>query len=388
MIRHAPILFCALVGLAGSVGAQPWAKPESPGPLRLEDLQGGPATTQPSRLSEMTDAPDAQPTTPSDSPAALSSPEEATPMEDLTEERPAVPPEEVSPHYVDPEQFARRARQAQPVPITLPQGYEPTTVRQVSLPPEGRAVISRDGTVHKELTGEWYVIEFDNPRGKPAEQPRRLLPCRLLEQIEQLIAEQPDTQFRVSGETTNDGDHAYLLLRRVSVLEATDLDHQPRPSRPAETAATTQPTAQGQSAPAADQTDTLISQLLTVQPGRPVAVEDAPPRHARENVESVAPAGEVPFNPGKRTLVVDRVVRILPGRDGQWWWARFESDNTLREPPMRVLPGKLLTKAQRMTRRMGAASLRLRVSGEITSYKGNRYLLLRKLFRQRDMGQF
>ena len=61
--------------------------------------------------------------------------------------------------------------------------------------------------------------------------------------------------------------------------------------------------------------------------------------------------------------------------------ARFESDNTLADEPIRLLPCKLLQKAKR---RGG----RLRISGEITRYQGRRYLLLRKVLPERRMGQF
>ena len=86
--------------------------------------------------------------------------------------------------------------------------------------------------------------------------------------------------------------------------------------------------------------------------------------------------------------MVDRVVRIVKCRDGDWWEAHFQSDNTLREPPLRIHPSLMLVRAQSLSRAMGLADLKLRISGQITYYRGRRFLLLRKLLKQRNMGQF
>jgi hypothetical protein len=82
-------------------------------------------------------------------------------------------------------------------------------------------------------------------------------------------------------------------------------------------------------------------------------------------------------------VVVDRRIRVAPEPDTGWRQAVFVGDNTLREPPMRLLPCRLLEMAE-----AAGSGQFWRVSGEVTRYKGRHYLLIRKLIRLRDMGQF
>jgi hypothetical protein len=88
-------------------------------------------------------------------------------------------------------------------------------------------------------------------------------------------------------------------------------------------------------------------------------------------------------------MVVDRLVRVLPEPAGRWWAAHFEADNTLQEPPLRLLPCGFLEVAQRAQsgRGIGPEPL-MRVSGLVTHYKQKRYLLLRKLLPERRLGRF
>ena len=55
---------------------------------------------------------------------------------------------------------------------------------------------------------------------------------------------------------------------------------------------------------------------------------------------------------------------------------------------MRLLPCKLLEEAERRAAGATLKQAKFRVSGRITQYKGRRYLLLSKLLRVREMGQF
>jgi hypothetical protein len=225
-------------------------------------------------------------------------------------------------------------------------------------------------------------VTFENNRSLPYQSPRRLLPCRLLEELETHIQSNPDARYRISGETTRDTKHVYLLLQRVAIVDegVTDVEPDDVPDE----ASATQPATQ----PSGGETTDLIAQMMRDRTGRAVKIAPSPRRKAEENVESVAPAGQTPFHPGKRDLVVDRIVRIIRDPESSWWEARFESDNTLREPPLRVLPGLRLEWIKMTMNQSGKSDLRLRVSGDITYYKNKRYLMLRKVLRQRDMDEF
>ncbi len=256
--------------------------------------------------------------------------------------------------------------------------------------------------IAKEKNSNWLVATFVNTRHQPWQAPRRLLPCRLLERIEDILAKNPKRQFRISGETTIDLKHAYLLLQQVSVVEDDETD-EPRtgqtgqknlsPDEKAKAAKGSVASASGTDGNSEDQrtpdsTGDLRKALLKDDPGRAVRVAPAPERTKTENVRSVAPAGDKPFSHGKKDLVVDRIVRIIKSQDGDWWEAHFQSDNTLREPPLRIHPSLMLVRAKSLSRAMGLADLKLRISGQITYYRGRRFLLLRKLLKQRNMGQF
>lgn len=292
------------------------------------------------------------------------------------------------------------------VPVTAPKGLVlRRNIRNQPLPVEGTAVVNRDGSISLDEESGWLIMTFENQPGREWIIPRRLLQCRLLEKVEGILSANPNTRFAVVGETTVHDDSAYLLFRRVAVLESPPPPKPPKPApdktapKPLVISKKSEPEKNESKTSAGDvekkdtekaptTTTELISALLKDKPRTALRVEPDPNRSASENIESVAPAGKEPLSPGRKGLVIDRVVRIVKGPAGYWWEARFQSDNTLREPPMRVLPNGILSHAVRLNSQMGRGSLKLRVSGEITFYKGRRYLLIRKLLRQRDMEQF
>ena len=122
---------------------------------------------------------------------------------------------------------------------------------------------------------------------------------------------------------------------------------------------------------------------------RPIPVPPVPRTEDVKPAESVPPVPTVPgLSYGGASIVVNRLARLVPDRASGWMLARFESDNTLQQPPLRLLPCKVLERAERMTARAPAKMVKFRVSGVITQYKGHRYLLLRKGVLEREMGQF
>ncbi len=82
-------------------------------------------------------------------------------------------------------------------------------------------------------------------------------------------------------------------------------------------------------------------------------------------------------------VLIDRPGRI--SREGQWWVFTFESDSpAFEEPPVRLLPNRMLEHAVYEVE--GSPHAVFVVSGEVTDYEGQNYLLLRKLLRRRQMG--
>jgi hypothetical protein len=98
---------------------------------------------------------------------------------------------------------------------------------------------------------------------------------------------------------------------------------------------------------------------------------------------------ETPASSGGRRLpdgffLVDRVGRLT--RDGEWWVFVFEGYNDSHpEPPMRLLPNQLLERMVIESEGAGGSAVFVG-SGEVTEFKGENYLLLRKLLLRRGLG--
>ena len=119
------------------------------------------------------------------------------------------------------------------VPVTAPLGGSPARIQRArGLPEDGAVVVSRVGSVAPEekpaLGRIWQRVTFEPALKKATLIPRRLLPCQLLEAMEEEQKKNPNVRFRLSGETTVFGKHAYFLPRRVLVIE-TDAPPQPTP---------------------------------------------------------------------------------------------------------------------------------------------------------------
>ena len=103
---------------------------------------------------------------------------------------------------------------------------------------------------------------------------------------------------------------------------------------------------------------------------------------------AVAPTDARPLDLPPTMMIVDRLIRIQPSRVDGWLEARFIGDNRLTEPPMRLLPSARLGEAEKWLEQAHGQTIRLRLSGEITEFRGRRYLLLRSVIPERQMGQF
>ncbi len=278
------------------------------------------------------------------------------------------------------------------VPVTLPIDVA-RPAEPVETPVEGSMIVDRLCRLTREEKAGWALLTFEPEPARRSEMPRRALPCWLLERMEPLAASSPSVRFRVSGETTVYRQRGYLLLTKATVLTAAPPAARPKPAPPptpgplVSEAAASQPASRPAGSGREPTSDDILKRLLQENVGRPVR----PPTVAGEptTAPSVAPGAGKVLAAGRGSMVVDRLVRVLPELTSQWWQARFEADNTLQEPPMRLLPCGFLERAHRMQAARPPAAMRLlRVSGLVTHYKGRRYLLLRKLMPERRLGRF
>lgn len=273
------------------------------------------------------------------------------------------------------------------VPITLPLNAE-KPVAVSPLPTEGAMVVDRLCRLWSERDSTWLVLTFEPEPGRADEPERRVLPCRLTEQMETLAARTPGTRFRISGETTVYEGHAYLLPAKVTMLPPEAPAPAAAPVKaPAPTTKPTPATTRAADPNTEPSSSDLLDALLAEKVGRPVQAVPVMPDSAKP--ASVAPTGPSVLPLARREMVADRLVRLVPDPQGRWWLAAFESDNTLQEPPMRLLPCGMLAKAQALAAGARPGRMRvLRVSGKVTRYAGNRYLLLRKVIVELNLGQF
>ena len=288
------------------------------------------------------------------------------------------------------EQLRRLLLEREEVPLTKPKQEAAGPVRP-ALPPDGSLVVARRCRIFRDPRTGWMVAEFEPEAGRADEPSRWLLPCERLEKMEAALAEAPGAVFRVSGETTVYGGRPFFLVSRDPVVLAPSrpapvapapAEPPPPPPPPVPEQATTEPAAtQPTTQPAGPTSEDILRRLMQDEPGRPMDITSFQPKPV-DPAPSVAPVAprETPLTAGPGELVVDRVVTVAEESPGGWKEARFKSDNTLREPPMRLLPCRMLEEAER-------TGGELRVSGVVTAYKGKRYLLLRKVMRERDMGQ-
>jgi len=284
------------------------------------------------------------------------------------------------------------------VPITLPKDMKALPAAP-PLPAEGTMVIDRVCQMWSERHSPWLVVTFPAEPDRADEPERRVLPSELMERMEFLAGTKPGLRFRVSGETTIFERKAYLL-----VTSATALPNRPAATRPAGAPALTPArdlpadanadanSASPASAPAGDgerapTSSDLLRELLGESIGKPIQTVPVEPDAPKAG--SVAPEPTAVASVARGEIVADRLVRIMSDPKSRWWVAVFEADNNLQEPPMRLLPCGMLAKAIDLAGRARPGRTRVfRVSGRVTRYEGKRYLLLRKVLLELNLGQF
>ena len=244
---------------------------------------------------------------------------------------------------------------------------------------EGEVVIDLLGELARDPTGRWWTVK--HPRAGEL----RLLPCPELETIEQLHAKSPGLKFGLSGLVYRYHSDYYMLLRKMVRADTTAAKAPPAPA-----AATAEPDQEATSKPASDgaSADDVAQRLLDQIEGRPVLPADRPVT-PQDTPSVVVPTGQ-PILPGPGKMIINRLVRLErpPVEDG---WARmiFESDNTLCEPPLRIMPNMQLEKMELQPEGPeGVLGAVFHVSGEIYRYRGVNYVLLRSAHQKRDLDLF
>lgn len=225
--------------------------------------------------------------------------------------------------------------------------------------PEGTRVVDQVGSLSHD-GAFWLFVPLESQ----ASASMKLLPNAVLEAMARSVSgTDGPTHFAVSGELTVFHGENYLLPRLA------ERAHPPSavPSLPA-------PTTIAVDAPAGDVLDILRRQ-------RP-DMEMLPPPHSQAPLPRLSTAVR-PVQPDGMPLV------SRPGRvtsEGSWWVFVYESDRPdAPEPPLKLLPSRSLEVMVQAYSR-GTAGLLFIVSGEITAFDGENYLLVRSAIRSAEMG--
>jgi hypothetical protein len=287
--------------------------------------------------------------------------------------------------------------EAKPAGVIKPRNHKPAAPKKPKLPPEGSKVVDRLCKIKTDPSG-WVLAVFPAEGDRQAIRPRWALPNQALEALEKLQIKNPGMMFRISGEMTVYRDNSFMLIRRIAIVEPTTPIDPPAKASGSEgieivtPVATTQPkpdagekktTGEKPAPTAAPSSSDLIKSMLAEKNPTPVILPRIKKKIPAAKVKSVAPGakGDI-IQPATARLVVDRLMTIRKTNVASWREATFEADNTLREPPVTLLPSQLLQFAEAQP-----ATRRLRVTGEITNYKGKRYMLLRKVVVERTMNR-
>ena len=221
--------------------------------------------------------------------------------------------------------------------------------KKPQLLPEGTPIVSALGRPVRD--GDSWLFVFEGRQGEPSHPPMPLLRNTWLEV---LVPDDPTVDegemFILSGEVTTYRNRNYLLAN-VPMRAS-------RQGRPEAVAA-------------------------AVPSGDPLSERSAD--EVLKIMQAAAPETPVVWGPSSQALpVIGRPGRLI--RDDTWWTFVFESDHPEHaEPRLRILPSQLLEMMADQVE-AGATGLVFVVSGDVTEYRGDRYLLTRSAMGRPEMG--
>ena len=272
------------------------------------------------------------------------------------------------------------------------------------LPHEGKQTVRRRARLERNTATGWSMLNFENEEGAEKLPVGWVLPCRLLERMEQMAERDAQTVFEISCDNTIYDGRCFVLLRAVRIAQA-PLAPLPEPaalaalSAPPESPASapapadTQPATEPATRPAPSpiqrpfvgpSSAEVLQGLLKGRRGTPVIVDD---RRATAGVRPLIagpsraePSVALLEHPNK--MVTNRRAQLISTGNGAWKEIRFYDDNNLQLPPLTVLPSAMLKKAE------ANQDSDLAVTGEITVYRNRQFIILHGVEPILPLGRF
>ena len=291
--------------------------------------------------------------------------------------------------------------------------------------PEGYVIGARPARIKSD--GDWQVAYLIPQEGMPETPPLRLLPNQYLEMIETVLADAgTTTQFLLTGRVTEFQGVNYLLVEHIAQLMPSSLATKPAPAKPSTAPAeagndstASRPAgsdaAPGQATrPASDRepsAEEVIRKLMQTEPARALVIPRERVEKPAASMPAAAEKSKLPaslFEPerapapatppagdaakegitwSESTWLIDQLGRVVPA-GGAWWSLAFENrGQEANRRPVRLLPNRLLETAIALSGG-GTRGVVFSISGEVTTYRGQNYLMIRKVLVRRDMGNF
>jgi hypothetical protein len=225
----------------------------------------------------------------------------------------------------------------------------------------------------------------------PDSPPLRVLPNQQLAMLQAVLA-QPGatTGFLITGRIKEFLGSNYILIESIEEILTAPADG----AAVVNTTPAPNPESQPSAAPGGREptAEDILKKLLERPTRRSVALpqlSQAAPAERPANAS--APAESQPEAGGpssgllpEHAMLVDRVGRVVPGE--KWWTLVFENrGRQAADKPIRLLPCRLLESAISLSKGGTQAAVFV-VSGEVTTYENNNYLLLNKVLVRRHVG--
>jgi hypothetical protein len=228
---------------------------------------------------------------------------------------------------------------------------------------EGTFVLQVVGSLHRAEQPGWWVFRSVPDESGKAPFALTLLPCTLLGSLEKLVESMPDQEivFDLTGQVFVYQGRNYLMPthapRLVEYVPASQPDGF---------------VADDESAPRGDSAESILRDL-----DRTVGPVVRSPRIAAPDLAAGPEAGATsrdhrPAGPG--AMILWRRGWMVRESDGAWSFVFAADASGLEDPPMILLPCRMLEDLQRHARRSGPDKPLL-LTGRVTRYHGRSYLL-------------